>query len=342
MKTTELSLFCLQIAYLLEAGIPIDGGLSILAEDAQTQEEKNMLLQMSEDVELGFTLANAMRKNKQFPDYLVQMSQIGQETGNLEVVMKSLSKYYEKENILAQTIRNAVTYPFIMVSMLMIVLFVLLIKVMPIFEDVYKQLGTELSPITKSAVHFGSILTGIAIVAIVLLVLVSIGVALFSRKGYKMQWAEQLLETVKARTNVAKTLAKRRITAILAVSVKSGMDIDAGIEMAINLITQRKIKAKLEGCKEQMEQGISIYEALKKTGIFTGMDMQMIKVGSKSGKADDVFHELSKKYENEVDIAIDNIISRFEPTMVVVLAIIVGLILLSVMMPLVGIIASLN
>lgn len=342
MKTKELSSFCMQISFLLEAGISIDGGLSILAEDAETQGEKNMLIQMSEDVELGAPLATAMRRTDQFPEYLVEMTEIGQETGTLEVVMKSLAQYYEKESMLADTIRNAVTYPLIMVLMLMIVLFVLLTRVMPIFEDVYKQLGVELSPITKNAVQLGTVLSGAAIVAIVLLGLVTIGVAISSRRGHNLQWAEQMLENLKEKSSIAIILAKRRIAMVLAISIKSGFKIESGMGMALKLVSQKKIKENLKGCKEQMEMGTSIYEALKETKIFTGMDMQMIKVGSRSGKSDTVFEELSKKYENEVDSAIDNFIARFEPTMVVVLAIVVGLILLSVMMPLVGIMASMG
>ncbi len=342
MKANELSSFCMQIAFLLEAGISIDAGLAVLAEDADNQTEKNMLLQMSEDVELGASLAVAIRKTGLFPEYLIEMAHIGQDTGTLDTVMRSLAQYYEKESILAQTIKNAVTYPLIMVSMLMVVLFVLLTKVMPIFEEVYQQLGAQLSPITKHAVQIGTILSGTAIGAILFLVLISAGIVISSKRGHKMVWAEHLLESVKEKSSIAITLAKRRIAAVLAISIKSGLEIDAGMEMAIKLISQKKIQEKLQNCKKQMELGTPLYDALKETGIFKGMDMQMIKVGSRSGKSDAVFDELSKKYEGEVDLVIDSLIARFEPTMVVVLAIIVGLILLSVMMPLVGIMASIG
>lgn len=342
MKAKELSSFCMQVAFLLGAGISIDAGLAVLSEDAENQEDRDMFMQMSEDVEFGGSLAGAMKKTEKFPPYLMQMTQVGQETGNLEVVMKSLSQYYEKESILAQTIKNAVTYPLIMVLMLMVVLFVLLTKVMPIFEEVYKQLGAQLSPITKSAVQVGTILSGAAIGAIVLLVLVTIGMVVSSRKGYKQLWTERLLQNLKEKSSIAITLAKRRIAAVLAISIKSGLEIDTGMEMAVKLISQHKIQDKLQKCKEQMELGNSLYDSLKETGIFTGMDMQMIKVGVRSGKSDAVFDELSKKYEEQVDVAIDNMITRFEPTMVVILAGIVGLILLSVMMPLVGIMASIG
>ncbi|QAT42127.1 type II secretion system F family protein [Aminipila luticellarii] len=342
MKAKELSPFCMQVAFLLGAGISIDAGLSVLAEDEENREQKNMLMQMSEDVEMGASLANAMEKTKQFPKYLVQMTRVGQETGNLEIVMKSLAQYYEKESMLAQTIKSAVTYPLIMVSMLMVVLFVLLTKVMPIFEEVYSQLGAQLSPITKSAVRIGTVFSGAAIAVIVLLVLAAVGVMISDQRGHQQMWAEQLLKTVKEKSRIAIALTKRRIAAVLALSIKSGLELEAGMEMAVQLIPQHKIQEKLRICKEQLEAGNPLYDTLKDTGIFTGMDLQMIKVGVRSGKSDAVFDELSKKYESEVDTSIDDMVTRFEPTMVIVLAAIVGLILLSVMMPLVGIMASIG
>ncbi len=342
MKARELSSFCMQVAFLLEAGIPIDGGLAILAEDAKNESEKELLMDMSEDVEVGMTLAEAMKKTEQFPSYLIEMSQIGQETGTLEVVMKSLSQYYEKESYLAQTIRNVVTYPIIMVTMLMVVLLVLFTKVIPIFEAVYRQLGAELSPITVKAVQLGTVLTGVSLALVGILVLIAIVISFASKNGYKIHWAEKMAEFIKDKSKVSLYLIKRRICSVLAISVKSGIGVNPGIEMAYKLVSQKNFKSKLERCREKIEEGTSIYEALKETKIFTGMDIQMIKVGSKSGKMDAVFTELSKKYENEVDVAIDNLISKFEPTMVVILAVVVGLILLSVMMPLVGIMASLG
>lgn len=342
MRAKELSSFCMQIAFLLGAGISIDAALLVLAEDAERQGDKELLTGMSEDVELGMPLADAMNKTGQFPDYLIQMTRVGQQTGNLEIVMESLSLYYEKENSLAQTIKNALTYPLIMVTMLMVVLFVLLTKVMPVFEEVYKQLGAQLSPVTRSAVQIGTIFSGTAIAAILLLLLLAAGVMVSSRKGQGRLWTENLLQVIKEKSGIAGILGKRRLSAVLAISLKSGLEIEAGMGLAVGLVSQKKLQDKLLICKEQVEMGESLYESLKRADIFTGLDMQMIKVGVHSGKADAIFDKLAKKYEEEVDTAIDNMILRFEPTMVVILASIVGLILLSVMMPLVGIMASIG
>ena len=136
----ELSAFCLQISLLLRAAIPLDEGLSVMAEDAADEEEKKILLHMSEEVELGSPFSVVLEQVGSYPSYVIRMAKLGEETGTLDQMMASLSEYYEKEYILMKSIKNAVTYPVIMIFMLLVVLFVLFTKVMPIFESVYEQL----------------------------------------------------------------------------------------------------------------------------------------------------------------------------------------------------------
>lgn len=342
MRARELSEFCMQMSFLLEAGISLDDGLGILAEDASSEKQKGMLISMAQDVEQGEAVSAAMEKTGEFPVYTVRMTQVGQETGTLDIVMRSLAEYYDKESTLAQTVRNAVTYPLIMISMLVLVLFVLLTKVMPVFEGVYRQLGAELSPITKSAVHIGSIVSGAVLAVIVLMAAVAAAAAVFARRGQKLQWAENIVETVKERSRIAVILSKRRLAAVLALSVRSGLAVEKGVDMAQDIVRQSKIQKRISRCREELEQGEVLYDALKSAELFDGLDLQMIKVGSRSGKLDEALEKMAQKYEDEVDNAVDTMIARFEPTMVIILALTVGLILLSVMMPLVGIMASIG
>ena len=134
----ELSAFCLQISLLLEAAVPLEEGLAIMAEDAAAQSEKDMLLYMAEGVELGAPFFKVMEDTGVFPAYVVRMAKLGQQTGTMDQMMKSLSDYYEKEYRLLRAIKNAVTYPVMMVVMLLVVLFVLFSKVMPVFNKVYE------------------------------------------------------------------------------------------------------------------------------------------------------------------------------------------------------------
>lgn len=338
----ELSAFCLQISLLLSAAVPLDEGLSIMSEDAKNEEEKELLSFLSGEVELGEPFYQALEKTDAFPEYVVKMAKLGQQTGTLDQMMESLSVYYEKEYNLARSIKNALTYPIIMIFMLLTVLFVLFTKVMPVFEGVYSQLGAQLSPVSKTAIRLGGIFSGGALVLAGFLAVVALIIYIASRFGKKFRFVEEMTDRMKRINKVALAVAKRRFTSVLALTLKSGMELEKGMELAKELVENSRIQEQITACGKDLESGVSYYDAMKRTGLFGGFHIQMIKVGTRSGRLDSVMEEISRDYEQEAEESIDNMIARFEPTMVAVLAVSVGLVLLSVMLPLVGVLSAIG
>lgn len=338
----ELSGFCLQIALLLEAAVPLDEGLRIMAEDAPDPKERKLLTDMAEGVELGDPFFQVLEASKAFPPYVVKMAKLGQQTGTTDTMMKSLAEYYEKEYFMRRNIKNALTYPVIMVFMLLAVLFVLFAKVMPIFEAVYKQLGAQLAPAARSAIRFGGVFSGAALIAGTVLVLVYGIFFLLTKAGKRPVLADRLATWVKTKSKIGIAAANRRFTAVLALSLRSGLELEKGLDLAAELVDNPFVAGKIRICKEALKDGQSYYEAMKATGLFSGFHIQMIKTGSRSGHLDVIMEGISRDCEQQADLAIDNVITRFEPTMVAVLAVAVGIVLLSVMLPLVGVLSAIG
>lgn len=338
----ELSAFCLQISLLLRAAIPLDEGLSVMAEDALSEDEKKNLIHMSEEVELGSPFSVVLEEAGCYPYYVIKMAKLGEETGTLDQMMASLSEYYEKEYILMKNIRNAVTYPIIMIFMLLVVLFVLFTKVMPIFENVYEQLGARLSPVSLAATRLGGVFSGIALAAGLFLAVVAGIVWLAGQNGKKVRPVERLFEMIKRKSRIALAVANRRFTSVLALTLHSGLDLEKGMELAAELVENPVVEEKIKACGEELEVGTDYYSAMKNTGLFGGFHVQMIKVGVRSGRLDSVMEEISRSCEEEADTALDHMVNRFEPTMVAILAVSVGMILLSVMLPLVGVLSAIG
>lgn len=338
----ELSAFCLQVSLMLEAAVPLDEGLTIMAEDAADDKEKAMLLYMAEGVELGDPFYKALEDTGVFPAYVIRMAKLGQQTGTMDQMMKALSDYYEKEHHLLRAIKNAVTYPVMMVVMLLVVLFVLFSKVMPVFNKVYEQLGAQMSPVAQSAIRLGGIFSGAALAAALILGLAAAGLWAASRAGKQIHMVERFVTFVKSRSKIALAVANRRFTAVLALTLKSGMELEKGMELARELVENDAVAEKIGRCSEQLQLGDSYYQAMKDTGLFSGFYIQMIKVGNRSGHLDDVMEEISHDYEELADASIDDMLARFEPTIVAVLAVSVGLVLLSVMLPLVGVLSAIG
>ena len=336
----ELSAFCLQISILLKAAVPLDEGLYLMAEDAPTEEEKKLLHTMGEDVELGDPFFESLERTGAFPPYVVRMAKLGQQSGTLDQMMESLADYYEKEYYMMKNIRNAITYPVMMVGMLLIVLFVLFTRVMPVFEQVYAQLGVQMSPLSQAASRLGGILSGAALIVFVLLAVAVLIAAIAAGAGKELTIAHKLMERLKRNSKTALAAAGRRFTAVLALTIRSGMELDKGMELARELVDNGTVAEKIDICSEKLQLGEGYYEAMKESGLFSSFHIQLIKVGVRSGKMDEVLQEISDDYEQPADASIDAMVARLEPTLVAVLAVAVGLILLSVMLPLAGILAG--
>ncbi|MBS5605691.1 MAG: type II secretion system F family protein [Enterocloster asparagiformis] len=338
----ELSAFCLQIGLLLEAAVPLDEGLAIMAEDAGCEDEKQLLLYMAEGAELGDPFFKVLEDAGTFPLYVVRMAKLGQQSGTLDQMMKSLSDYYEKEYRLLVNVKNALTYPIMMVVMLLVVLFVLFSKVMPVFDQVYEQLGAKMSPAARSAIRLGGLFSGAALIAAAVIALAVFGIWAASRFGHQISLVDKMVNYVKCHSRIALAIANRRFTSVLALTLKSGMEFEKGLELAGELVDNGKVAAQIEKCGRTLETGASYYQAMKDTGLFSGFYVQMIKVGSRSGRLDAVMEEISEDFEQAADQSMDNMLARFEPTIVAVLAVSVGLVLLSVMLPLVGVLAAIG
>ena len=337
-----MSAFCLQIGLLLEAAVPLDEGLAIMAEDAGCEDEKQLLLYMAEGAELGDPFFKVLEDAGTFPLYVVRMAKLGQQSGTLDQMMKSLSDYYEKEYRLLVNVKNALTYPIMMVVMLLVVLFVLFSKVMPVFDQVYEQLGAKMSPAARSAIRLGGLFSGAALIAAAVIALAVFGIWAASRFGHRITLVDKMVNYVKCHSRIALAIANRRFTSVLALTLKSGMEFEKGLELAGELVDNGKVAAQIEKCGRTLETGASYYQAMKETGLFSGFYVQMIKVGSRSGRLDAVMEEISEDFEQAADQSMDNMLARFEPTIVAVLAVSVGLVLLSVMLPLVGVLAAIG
>lgn len=158
LSHAEAASFCSQMALILKSGISSLEGISIMLEDTNELNEKKLLTQIYETMIRTGNFHESLTAAKVFPDYLLQMVKIGEQTGKLDEVMESLADYYEREANLAQTIRHAVSYPLIMAVMMAFVILVLITKVMPVFYQVFQQLGSEMTGFSRMLLLTGEFL----------------------------------------------------------------------------------------------------------------------------------------------------------------------------------------
>lgn len=342
LATSEIAAFCTQIAMIMKSGISVGEGLGIMVEDMKTSQGREILEFLRGKVESGSRLHSALEECGKFPKYVVDMTEIGETTGRLEEVMENLTAYYEREEAIARSIRNAVTYPAVMIVMMVAVVGVLIVQVLPVFNRVFQQLGSEMTGFSLAIMQFGQTVSRYAIVIVgVIAALLLIYLILRNTGGGRRtldKWKSGFFATRRLNAKIA----SGRFASAMSLMLASGLDTDQSLDMVYKLIENEYLKLKIATCKSYIAEGSNFSDSLVKSNIFTGVYARMINVGFRTGSVDLVMRKLAQRYEEEVDTDIGNIISILEPTLVAVLSIIVGLILLSVMMPLMSIMTTIG
>lgn len=342
LNNQELTTFTSQMGMMISAGITIDEALRLLEQDTESLEGKVVIHDIYDVLETGKSLYISMKESGHFPKYVLDMVNIGEQTGKLDTVFASLAEYYEREEAIADGIKQAITYPFVMIIMMLCVIIVLISKVMPVFQQVYEQLGTTMTGISASILKLGGTFSRFSIIFILIFCAVVLAYIIFTKteKG-KAVFYKFVTHFPLTRTLYDK-IAASRFSSALSIAMSSGFTTIESIIMVEQLITNNLYKKKITLCKTLMEEGSEFSEAAVKSNIFSGSYGRMVSVGYKSGRLDSVMEKVSQRYEYEIDREVNNFVSVLEPTLVAILSVIVGMILLSVMLPLLGIMSQIG
>lgn len=342
LNNTELISFCSQLTMILHAGISTIEGISIMKEDLPEGEGRGILEKLYQEMEMTGLLYESMRKTGVFPEYVCNMTEIGEQSGRLDEVMDGLVVHYENEEALSSSVKSALTYPMIMLGMMTAVVLVLVIKVMPAFDQVFQELGGGLTGISGAVMNFGTVMSRYSmILAVVIAAAAAAGFYLaFSKNGRKKLGG--FLQKSRFTKDISEKMACARVADAMDLCIRSGLDIDQSLEMTERLVEHNRIREKLQKCRALMQEGEGFENALSQSGLFAGVYGKMVEIGVRTGSVDKVMGKIARQYEEEVANRLQGIVAAIEPTLVAVLSCMVGLILLSVMLPLMGIMANMG
>lgn len=344
MKTltnTELSYFCGQMSLILKAGISSIEGLYMMQDDSEaTEEERRLYSEIKAHLDDGGYLYEAFERTGAFPAYMVKMTRIGEETGTLDNVMDALRRHYNREEEIRLSIRQAVTYPVVMAGMILVVILVLLLEVMPVFRQVFRQLGSEMTGFAGLLFNIGDAIRSYSIVFVAILVIFLILVIICTRTDKGRKAGLSFLSRFKFFRRLRNDIATSRFADGLALALRSGFSPDFGIDMVRDIIEDKVFTAKIDDCKQKLTDGAPFDEALKQSGILSGVNARMMTIGHRTGSSDVVMEQISDISQKRIDTSISNALGTIEPVLIVVLSLVIGAILMSVMFPLLGIVSS--
>ena len=334
LSESEISAFCQQVGMVVKAGLPTYYGISILRDEAHDDFTRDFLDKIYEPMEKGVTLGTALAETDAFPEYMVDMIRLGEETGRLEEVLDSLSIYYEREADIKASIRHAVTYPLIMTIMMLVVILVIITQVVPVFSQIYEQLGSGLTGTALMLMNVSNFLNRNMLRCVIGVIVIAVaGFAFFRTPTGKTFFQGRSLSM---------SIAASRFANCLYLALSSGLDTDRSLEMAEKLIDNPHMLRRIQHCKKHIRSGEPFIKSLLLSGIFSRVYSSMMTIGFKTGSMDDIMHRISIAYEQECDEKLRHFISILEPTLIVILSFFIGLILISFLLPLLGIMSSIG
>ena len=339
----DLVVFTRQFSTMIDAGLPLVQGLTILAEQSENPTFKNILKDITKDVEGGSTLAEAMKKHpKVFDDLFVNLVAAGEVGGILDTILRRLATFIEKAEKLKSQIKGAMTYPAVVVGIAIIVIAVILIFVIPVFEDMFKSFGSALPGPTQIVVNMSRFMKGN-----IHWVILAVGAMIYAFKRYRgtekgRKQTDALLLKMPVFGELLKKTAVARFTRTLGTMISSGVPILDALEIVAKTSGNVIIEEILYEVRGSIAEGQTIAEPLSENDIFPGMVIQMIAVGEATGALDSMLEKIADFYDEEVDASVAALTSMLEPLLMLFLGGSIGGLVIAMYLPIFGMAAAMG
>jgi type IV pilus assembly protein PilC len=334
VKNKDIVVFTRQFSTMIDAGLPLVQGLTILAEQSENKTFKAILKEITKDVEGGSTLAEAMKKHpKVFDELFVNLVAAGEVGGILDTILRRLADYIEKAEKLKSRIKGAMTYPLVVVAIAIIVISVILIFVIPVFEDMFAGFGAALPAPTQLVVNMSRFIKGNFH-----FIFIGLAIAIVALKQYRnstqgRRSTDALLLKVPIFGELLRKVAVARFTRTLGTMIQSGVPILDSLEIVAKTSGNVILEEIIYEVRGSIAEGQTIAEPLSETDIFPGMVVQMISVGEATGALDTMLGKIADFYDDEVDAAVEALTSMLEPLLMLFLGGSIGGLVIAMYLP---------
>ena len=340
----ELAIFTRQLSVMIDSGLPLVQCLEVLAEQQEDKNFQRVIRAVRQSVEGGSTLSAAMQQfPKAFDHLYVNMVSAGEAGGILDRILQRLSAYIEKSVKLKRQLKSAMIYPVSVIVIAAGVITLLLWKVVPIFASLFASMNAALPLPTRiviGASRFVGSLGGLAI--FVGIVMTVAGVIAWYRTPTGRLKLDAVLLRLPLVGVLQRKIAVARFTSTLGTLITSGVPILDGLEITAKTSGNAVVERAIFAVRSEVEAGGSLAGPMRGSRVFPSIVTQMIEVGEQTGAMDAMLHKIADFYEDEVDIAVKNLMAAMEPMMIVVLGTIVGGIVISMYLPMFSLIGKLS
>jgi len=331
----DTALFCRQLGAMVNAGVGIIDALDIVAGQMPNKKLATAVEEVAKDVSEGMSLSDSMARRKDvFPELVINLVAVGEETGELDRALIRASEYYEKLAMIKSKIKSASFYPVFVLVIATVIVTGILYFLVPTFAEIYEGFGASLPLPTQVLINMSNVLReNILYILGFVIVFSAVFRILYSRSyGFRRGVHKIILKSPKfGDLAVKSSMAKFGRT--MATLFASGVSIEKALEVAGKVAGNLIIKEAVDRVQKEVTEGQAMWSAMEKTGQFPKLIVAMVKVGEETGRLDEMLDTIARFYEDEVDRTVEGLITLIEPMLIVVLGTIVGGILIALYMP---------
>ena len=334
VSAKELVLFSRQFSTLVNAGVPIVQGLTILVDQAETPVFKNVITKIREDIEQGISITDAMRKHPEaFTELYVSMIKAGEVGGILDTILERLSTYLEGAEELKGKVKGALVYPGVICCVAGSVTLFLLIFVIPTFQGIFSSFGAELPLPTRVLIGISELLRQFWYILISAPFAAFWGFKRFRNTEKGLLLTDSIALKIPLVGMLLKKVSVAKFSRTLGTLIKSGVPILQALDTVAKTSGNKVIEIAIDSAKQSIREGERMAEPLKKTRVFPPMVIQMISIGEETGNLDTMLNKIADFYDQEVDVTVKGLTSMIEPLIMVGMGLVVGAIVLAMFMP---------
>lgn len=330
---SDLSVFCRQLAVMLDAGVNILESLTSIAKQTENKRLREIILNLNLHIRRGDSLAEACKNQPYvFSEIFICLIEAGELSGNLSDVLKMLSAYYSDMAKQNEKIKSSMVYPSILsITSLFVVVF-LTTKVLPVYANIFSSAGVQLPKITQIFLLLGSNMINLFIIVLLLFIFLFVGTIKFKESEKIMYQIDKLKLSIPFIGQLIKKSISSQIAKLLFILSSSGIPMLKALEVSSNTVKNRVIKMELIKVHEGLKQGKNLSELMSEK-IFSPIMVEIIAIGEESGALDEMLDKAASFNENEAKILEDRLILFIEPVIIIVLTLIISFIVISVVIP---------
>ena len=335
-KPRDLSVFCRQFVSILNAGVPVVSALEMLAEQTENKTLKAAITDIRLAVEIGESLTSAMAAHVNlFGTMLISLVSAGEASGSLPNSFTRMADQYEKDTRIKAMMKKATIYPMVILIVTILVVAAMLVVVVPTFEEIFSEIGTSLPALTRGVVAMSNFMTAHWYIVFGVLIVAIFGLRRFSKTSIGKYFFSRLtLKLPVFKTFVIKT-SSAKVGRTLSTLIGSGLPLIESLEITAQTLGNLCFRDEVENAKTDVAMGTPLSESLRHGGLFPPLVYQMLNIGEESGTSEHMLTKIADYFEEESEQAMQQLMSLLEPSIIVVMAGLVGTIIISVMLPLV-------